>query len=97
MKQKTNILSIFLKGLLVGGIAASILSLFTAPQSGVETRRMLQEKGEQVRDGMVHTFGSTRKRVNKLIADTRKRTNQIARRVGSIERRISHLSHRAVN
>ncbi len=97
MKRKTMFLRVFMRGLLVGGIAASVLALFTAPQSGMETRRMFQEKSDQVRDGMVHTYESTRKQVKKIVADTRKRTDRIARRVDRIEKRISRLSHRLVN
>jgi gas vesicle protein len=81
MEQKKSTVGSFLKGLLIGGIAASIVALFTAPQSGVETRRMLREKGEQVRDNTVQAIENTREQVNTVISDNRQRVDQFVKRI----------------
>ena len=39
-----------LTGMLVGGLAGAITMLLMAPQSGVETRMQIQEKGIELRD-----------------------------------------------
>jgi gas vesicle protein len=90
MEQKKSILGSFLKGLLVGGITASIVSLLTAPHSGVETRRMLRDKGEQARDKTVQAIENTRVQVNNIVSNTRQRADQMVKRIEGIEGQLTH-------
>ncbi len=94
MERQKSTLGSFMKGLLIGGLTASIVSLFTAPQSGIETRRMLRAKGEQVRDKTMHTIESTREQMNSVLSNTRQQAGQIVQRIENIEEKISHPLHR---
>ena len=93
MNQRKSTLGVFLKGLLIGGLTASIVSLFTAPQSGIETRRMLRAKGEQMRDGGMHAIENTRGQVNSLISNTRQHADQIVQGIENIGEKVSQQIH----
>jgi len=80
----------FLKGVLIGGIIAGTVSLLSAPQSGMETRRMLREKGVQARDKTVQTYENTREKVNSIVSDTRQRADQVVKRIEDVEERLLH-------
>jgi gas vesicle protein len=45
---------------LVGVLIGAGVALLVAPQSGVETRRAIGERGNQIKDRAVHTIGNTR-------------------------------------
>ena len=93
MEQRKSTLGMFLKGLLIGGLTASIVSLFTAPQSGIETRRMLRAKGEQMREGTMHAVENTREQMNSLLSNTRQRTDQIVQGIENIGDKVSKQIH----
>jgi gas vesicle protein len=76
-KQKSQLGS-FVKGILFGSILAAGIALFTAPRSGVETRRLLREKGEQLQHNAADTIEKAREQVDTLISDTRQRVDKIA-------------------
>jgi len=72
----------FMKGMLVGGILGVTVALFTAPRSGEETRQLLLEKGEELKDKTVETIDNAREQVGAAIADTRQRAGEAAQRLG---------------
>jgi gas vesicle protein len=94
MERQKSTLGSFMKGLLIGGLTATMVSLFTAPQSGPETRRRLREKGEQVREMTAHTLENTREQVNSILSNTRQRADQTVQRIENIEEKISKPLHR---
>ena len=63
-KQGTNFGS-FLKGLLIGSLIFGAVALFTAPYSGTETRQLIRDKGEQLRDKTVETIDIVREQVDR--------------------------------
>jgi gas vesicle protein len=90
VKRRKSTLGSFMTGLLIGSITASIVSLLTAPQSGMDTRRMLREKSELARDKTVQAFENTRNQVNTLVSDTRQRADQVMKRIGGNEEHKMH-------
>ncbi len=72
----------FIKGIVLGSILAAGIALFTAPRSGVETRQMLLEKGEQIQDNVAHSIEKVREQVDTMITDTRQQAEQIVGRIG---------------
>jgi gas vesicle protein len=72
----------FLKGLAIGSVLAGITVLLTAPHSGVETRQMLQEKGEQIQEQSKRALESARERMDMMISDTRDQAEMVAQRIG---------------
>jgi len=71
----------FFKGILLGSIIAAGVALFTAPHSGAETRQMLREKGEHLRDRTVQTIDDTREQINTAISSVRQRADQSVKQV----------------
>ncbi len=80
-RRKSNVGN-FMKGILIGGILGGMVALFAAPRSGTETRQLLREKGEQLRDKTVQTIENAREQVDTVISDTRQRADNIVQRLG---------------
>jgi gas vesicle protein len=95
MEKQNNNFGSFFKGIAIGGILASVVILFTAPHSGAETRQILQEKGEQLRDRSMKTLEDARERIGTVISDTRERADLAAQRIGRQMDVISHQSQPA--
>ena len=72
----------FLKGILLGSIMAAGIALLTAPRSGLETRQMLREKGEQLQGNVTHSLEKVREQVDTIISDTRQQAEQLVGRIG---------------
>lgn len=60
IKQPAN----FLTGMLLGGMAGAVTVLLFAPQSGQETRRLIQQKAVELRDQTTSTVENTFARIN---------------------------------
>jgi gas vesicle protein len=73
----------FLKGLLFGAVIFGAIALFTAPQSGAETRQMIREKSEALRDQATDAMENTREQINTVISDTRKRGEKVVEAIQS--------------
>ncbi len=80
-RQKSNIGS-FMKGILLGGILGGMVALFAAPRPGTETRRLLRDKSEQMREKTMQTLENAREQVDTVISDTRQRADNIVQRLG---------------
>jgi gas vesicle protein len=87
--RKFNVVG-FMKGMLIGGILGVVIALFTAPRSGMETRQLLLEKGEELKDKTVETIDNAREQVETVISDTRQRADEVVQRIGE---QISSPSH----
>jgi gas vesicle protein len=76
-----NILGV-LTGILIGGLAGAVTMLLLAPQSGKDTRKQIQEKGVELRDRTTElvedTMAQVRTKANKLTADLKDRSQEIA-------------------
>ena len=76
-----NILGV-LTGMLIGGLAGAVTMLLLAPQSGKDTRKQIQEKGVELRDRTTElvedTMAQVRTKANKLTADLKDRSQEIA-------------------
>jgi gas vesicle protein len=82
MDKNPSQLGSLLKGILLGSILAAGIALFTAPRSGVETRRMLREKGQQLQSNVTQSVEKAREQVDSLVSDTRQRADQIVHQFG---------------
>jgi gas vesicle protein len=75
-----NVLNV-LMGMLVGGLAGAVTMLLLAPQSGKDTRTLLQEKGIELRDrttGIVEdAMAQVRLNAKKLTADGREKIKEL--------------------
>jgi gas vesicle protein len=74
----------FFAGVLVGGLAGAAVSLLMAPQSGKETRNLIQQKGIELRDQAtegVESIGDMAKQVgvkaNQITADLRLKAEEL--------------------
>ena len=86
----------FLKGILFGSIIAGVVVLFTAPHSGMETRRMIQDKGIQLRDRSMKTLQDTRERIETIISDVLHSTEQETQLEAShMQEQMDVLSHQS--
>jgi gas vesicle protein len=72
----------FLRGILLGSILSAGIALLTAPRSGLETRQMLREKGEQLQEDVAQSIEKAREQVGTMISDTRQQAEQLVGRIG---------------
>lgn len=67
----------FLTGIVFGGLVGGIVALFAAPRSGPETRQMLMEEGQHLKERAGKTLDTTRERMDAVLTDTRQRAGTI--------------------
>ena len=79
--NNNNILSI-LGGMLVGSLAGAVTMLLLAPQSGKDTRKLIQEKGIELRDRTTELVGDTmtqvRSKANKITVGQKERGQELS-------------------
>lgn len=78
----------FLFGFLMGGLVGAAVALAFAPQSGEETRRMLREKGIELRGRAEEAYGQIRERVGELREQAEAQYGQVREQV---ERTVGRL------
>ena len=61
----------FMSGLLLGGIAGAITALLLAPQSGEETRKVILDKGMEIKDRALETVEDARVRAERAADEAR--------------------------
>lgn len=70
-----------LAGLVVGGLAGAVTMLLLAPQSGKDTRMLIQEKGVELRDRTTElvedTMAKVRSNADKLTTSGREKINEL--------------------
>jgi gas vesicle protein len=83
MEKRKSTISGFLTGILFGALVFGTVALLTAPHSGEETRLLIREKGEQVRDKTGEVIENVRSQVDSALASARQRTDELVERVGT--------------
>ena len=53
----------FLLGAIVGGVVGAVAAFWFAPQSGMETRHEIQERGTEIRDDIEQAATEARRRI----------------------------------
>jgi gas vesicle protein len=66
----------FFAGFVIGGLVGAAMALMLAPQSGEETRRVIQDRSIELRDKAVETSQEAIARAEKTMEETRIKTNQ---------------------
>lgn len=80
-RQDGSSIGWFLFGFLMGGLVGAAVALAFAPQSGEETRRMLREKGIELRGRAEETYGQIRERVGELREQAEAQYGQVREQV----------------
>ncbi len=80
MAQKRGNVWTLAGAILVGGLVGAGVALLAAPQSGVETRSLLKNKGLELKDKVVSEAVVTRQFAEKAITDVRERANEVIHR-----------------
>lgn len=78
----------FLFGFLMGGLVGAAVALAFAPQSGEETRRLLREKGVELRGRAEETYGQVRERVGELREQAETQVGQVREQVQQVASRL---------
>lgn len=71
MSDNNNEFGAFMSGLMLGGIAGAITALLLAPQSGEETRKVIVDKGIEIRDRALETVEDARQRAEQAAEEAR--------------------------
>jgi gas vesicle protein len=81
IRYRDNNIPGVLLGVLIGGLAGALTMLLLAPQSGKDTRTLIQGKGVELRDrttGMVQdAVGQMRSDGNKIVAGGRQKAEEL--------------------
>jgi len=80
MTEKRASYWLLVGGIVAGGLVGAGVALLSAPQSGVETRNLLRNKGIELKDKVVTEAGVTRQFAEKAITDVRERANEVIHR-----------------
>ena len=65
-----------LGGLLIGAVIGAVAALLVAPQSGMQTRTMIKEKGSEVKDKIVYGAGETKSKAQQAVVGLRDRAGK---------------------
>jgi gas vesicle protein len=68
-----------LGGLLIGAVIGAAAALLVAPQSGMQTRTMIKEKGSEVKDKIVSGAGETKTKAQQVVVGFRDRAGKWVR------------------
>jgi gas vesicle protein len=96
MRERETGIGSTLFAFLIGGLVGAGIALLMAPQSGDETRSMIRDKSQEIKDRATSTVEETRNRAGKAIDDlshqTREKVASIRDRgQDKIEEQISHM------
>jgi gas vesicle protein len=80
MAKKRDNYWLLVGGMLIGGLVGAGVALLSAPQTGVETRSMLKNKGLELKDKVVSEAAVTRQFAEKAITDVRERAIEVIHR-----------------
>ena len=80
MAEKRGRFWLLVGGIVAGGLVVAGVALLSAPQSGVETRNMLRNKGLEMKDKVISEAAVTRQFAEKTLMDVRERANEVIHR-----------------
>ncbi len=91
--------------LLIGALIGAVTALLVAPQSGMQTRTMIKEKGSEVKDKIVYGAGETKVKAQQAVVDLRDRAGKLVRGMrradagddGDLEIINPEISHEGAN
>ena len=83
MERKNTTAKNLVIGLLLGCVAGGLAALFAAPQSGVQTRKMIQVKGGEVIDRSSESIEKARYQVENALTSARQRAGLSVVRLGN--------------
>ena len=93
----SNDFGTFFAGLVVGGLVGAAVALLLAPQSGEETREMIQAKGIELRDRAVEYGQDARSRATAALDDARARADQALEEVRYRTDELARLTREKVS
>ena len=68
----------FFAGLVIGALVGAAAALLLAPQSGEETRTLIQEKGIELQERSAEMSTEARRRAERYQAEARQKAEQVA-------------------
>ena len=93
VKQRGGFGSMF-SGFLIGGLIGAAVALLAAPQSGVETRSMIRDRAENVRDQAMDMADNTMDKAQKVVSNVRDQASDTVQR--TIDR-VSNITGRSAS
>jgi gas vesicle protein len=79
MSDNTRRTGLLLGSLLIGAVVGGAAALLVAPQSGMQTRTMIKEKGSEVKDKIVYGAGETKVKAQQAVVGLRNRAGKWVR------------------
>ncbi|MGD0002611.1 MAG: YtxH domain-containing protein [Anaerolineaceae bacterium] len=79
MSDNTRRTGLLLGSLLIGAVVGGAAALLVAPQSGMQTRTMIKEKGSEVKDKIVYGAGETKVKAQQAVVGLRDRAGKWVR------------------
>jgi gas vesicle protein len=81
----------FLSGFVIGGLIGTAVALLMAPQSGEETRKLIRDRGIELRDRTTETLeeaaSEARARADELTKMAKERANELRGQVSDLRAR----------
>ena len=71
--ERTKSIGSIAVGFLIGGLIGAAAALLMAPQSGEQTRALIRDKRDEMRDRAMEALDETRNRTEEALADARAR------------------------
>ncbi|MCW5876075.1 MAG: YtxH domain-containing protein [Anaerolineales bacterium] len=91
MSDRNGDFASFFSGLLMGSIIGAVSALLMAPQSGEETRKLLRERGIELRDmssdALERAAAEARQRADELTRLAREQAGELRERAGEVRHR----------
>jgi gas vesicle protein len=105
MSGKRQSAGMLVGSLLIGAIVGAVAALLVAPQSGMQTRTMIKEKGSEVKDKIVYGAGETKVKAQQAVVGLRDRAGKLVRGIrrdsgdGDVDLEIINpeISHEGAN
>lgn len=80
MASRSNRTLEFAAGFLVGGLVGAALGLILAPQSGQETRRLISERGIELKEGLEKKASELQEHLPDIVEEQRVRIDDAVQR-----------------
>ncbi len=79
MSDTSSTVGMLMGGLLLGALVGAVTALLVTPQSGLQTRMMIMDKGSDVKDRIVSGAGETKVKAQQAVVGLRDRAGKWAR------------------